>query len=319
MNEQKRNKILKNPVLTDSKWYHAIEVSPGVFTKEQGYRNVALSRELLAKTEIEGKRCLDIGAMDGMMSILMTRRGAARVSAYDRLGKDMQVDLTPRIDYLKAALETDFDYVNGFPLGLLSTMLDRKGIPFPFDVVLFSGVLYHMYDPMAGLAIARGMVRNGGILIVETAAMHNDQMINFFNASGIIHRGDKNYWHISDALLDYLLRFFSLKPLDCKYYNAGKDDDGRPLIRIAIACQAMEEAIPYPGDDWMVGKRHLDNKELFDAGRLVSEEPPIKYDVGDSKSEKSTIGTVDLYNTIENTPQLETNPSNLVLHLKDKK
>lgn len=39
----------------------------------------------------------------------------------------------------------------------------------PFDVVVFAGVLYHMIDPLAGMAIARSFLREGGIAVLETS------------------------------------------------------------------------------------------------------------------------------------------------------
>ena len=47
----------------------------------------------------------------------------------------------------------------------------------PFDVVVFSGVMYHMLDPLGGLAHAHSLVRDGGLLILETSAIIDHEAI----------------------------------------------------------------------------------------------------------------------------------------------
>ena len=64
------------------------------------------------------------------------------------------------------------------PVRLRPRRVDARGqaaarraeqLPTRFDVVNFSGVMYHMVDPLAGLAIARSFVREGGLLMLESA------------------------------------------------------------------------------------------------------------------------------------------------------
>ena len=45
-------------------WYYSMELVPGVYTPGANHRNIGLTRQLLARTEVEGRSCLDIGTME---------------------------------------------------------------------------------------------------------------------------------------------------------------------------------------------------------------------------------------------------------------
>lgn len=239
-------------------WYHTIEIAPGLFTPGRNHKNLALTREILANCEVEGLRCLDIGAMDGLVSVLLTRRGSAHVTAYDR------IERTPQIEFVKSCLGVEFAYLKGTPLGTIPDITYPLGYA-PFDVVVFSGVLYHMFDPLAGLCIARGLVRNGGLFIIETSAILStepDDLVMHFNAAGRFFPGT-NYWQISLPCLDYLLRFVRLQPLDLRYFK-GQDRAGHAQGRICVVCRATPDAQPAGGDEWMDQMRVWDFNEFLD-------------------------------------------------------
>ena len=98
------------------------------------------------------------------MTLLLERRGAAEVLGYDMLLR------SDRLDLVKEALGADFGLIGGIDLADLPPAMIAAGHD-PFDVVVFSGVLYHMFDPLTGLAVVRGLVRDGGICLVETATV----------------------------------------------------------------------------------------------------------------------------------------------------
>ena len=112
-------------------------------------------RRLLELTDLRDARCLDIGTQEALIPVSLLRLGAKSVVAYDRL------DLSERIRLVQQAYGVEFEYIPGLQMDELQTALwkDRKS---PLDVVVFSGVLYHMIDPLVGLCIARSLVREGG-------------------------------------------------------------------------------------------------------------------------------------------------------------
>ena len=184
--------------------------------------------------------------MDGLISILLFRRAAAKVVAYDRPDWNYGGMYLQRIDLIRAALEVDFELVSGMRLRMLGETLMQRGYP-PFDIVVFSGVLYHVYDPLACLAVARGLLRDGGVMIVETGAVLDGEWTMSFNVHGRFWPGT-TYWLPSAACLDEMLRFFRLEPIDCVYVRL----EGTPPIgRIGVACRTMDRFTPEPGDSWL--------------------------------------------------------------------
>jgi hypothetical protein len=98
----KPDEIKSHPAFSQP-WYYVIELGPGLYTPGKERPNVGLTRRLLHKVEIEsGARCLDIGAQEGLVSILLGRRGG-EVVAYDRIYPE------ERIRLVREALGADFE------------------------------------------------------------------------------------------------------------------------------------------------------------------------------------------------------------------
>jgi len=106
--------------LLEQQWYHSIELAPGVFTRGWGFENIILTRLLLWSCPAEAAVCLDIGAMEGLVSFLLERRGAARVISYDRNNKpSAPVSNGDRFLYARAALGSAVEQVYDIPLAEL--------------------------------------------------------------------------------------------------------------------------------------------------------------------------------------------------------
>src|SRR5215210_4317698 len=65
-------------------WYHTLELAPGVATPGMFDHRPHVGRYPLPG-DLTGKRCLDVGTMDGFWAFEMERRGAAEVVALDVL------------------------------------------------------------------------------------------------------------------------------------------------------------------------------------------------------------------------------------------
>jgi SAM-dependent methyltransferase len=223
-------------------WYYSIELVPGLFTRGANHRNLGLTRNLLSKCQVTDRRCLDIGTMEAAVPVLLSRRGAGSIVA---------VDVGPcpdRIEAVKHYTGARFDYYAGLTHGQTIPFLRDKGAT-NFDIVILSGVLYHCFGPLHTLAVARSLVRTGGLLIVETFAAVDDQYAMFFNARGVFTRDPSSYFLPSVPLLDYILRYFKLAPIDC--VHGGHSQVGRyQTARVAIACRATNEVVA-KNDAWM--------------------------------------------------------------------
>jgi hypothetical protein len=218
---------------------------------------------------LEGVRVLDIGAMDGLFSILAKRRGAKSVIATDRY------DFSNRVAFVQRAIGTEFEYGPGLPIDHIGDHLNQRwGYARP-DLTIFSGVLYHMFDPMAGLTRVRGLMPVNGLAIIETVAVVSDEASLLYN-DGFWMYGPGTYFTPTTAWLGHVLPFLGLQPIDCRYFAFGYRHD-RPLVRIALSCRAVEIPVlskPEPEyatgpNAWFVEYAKLDFSEFIDVKSLA--------------------------------------------------
>ena len=236
-------------------WYYSLEVQPGVFTPGQNFDSVSLVRKLLAGVAVEGEMCLDIGCMDGMVSFLMARRGGV-VTAWDR------IDHSEKFGWLKSQNAEAFPlrfHWNVQPLRRLaksSKICSSQG----YRVVIFAGVLYHVLDPLASLLYARACCQDGGIVIVETAAVGMSRTVPgcalHFNADGYLYPapGSANYWLPSLECLGQMLRIARLEVLGSAWFAQSGG-----VVRVAYACRAVDHDI---GSDWDLQRNVSENHRL---------------------------------------------------------
>ena len=245
--------------------------------------------------DVEGKegetppvRCLDIGTREAMVPTLLDRRGAS-VVAYDR-------DLRRRnLELVEQALETKFELIGDFKLEELPRRLQGANSRPPYDLVVLSGVLYHMFDPMMGLAVARGLVRNGGLLIVETLASFDEQLCMHFNDGG--RMGPNAFRVPSVPCLDYLLRFLRLEALDVRRLGPWQKEGCPPHGRLAVACRAVPTPADEPDDPRIAGDQLGDDRsfaEFLDWDAVRSDLPPVVFAPSGRRMIRRESGTLDL-------------------------
>lgn len=276
-------------------------MAEGLYTPGKDRLNVALTRRLLGRVQIDpGTRCLDIGIEEGLVSLLLERRGAT-VTSYDRVYSSERLDLVrkslgARFEIVGTEVKglTDEMFIGrggpnpgvGTPLTRLPTELEERGEG-PFDVVVFSGVLYHVYDPLAALAIVRGLVRHGGIVVVETAAVYDNELTLNLNAGARFT--PLAVWLPSLAALDHMLRLVRLVPIDLEFR-------GRARGRIAVACRAVEEPAADPGDSWIGSPLHdYELAEYLDWSNLASQDAA---EVGYAPA----AGRIELFDRVQDGP-----------------
>ena len=60
-----------------------------------------------------------------------------------------------------------------------------------FDFVLFAGVLYHVSDPIIALRILFNCLKDGGKILLETAAINSNETILSYQGPTIVFGGSK--------------------------------------------------------------------------------------------------------------------------------
>ncbi len=290
-------------------WYYSIELRPGVFTKGAKHPNVALTRELLSGLKATGTSCLDIGAQEALISTILAKKGAESVTA---VCAQNYPDGEQRINWVKQAHGVSFDYHPCVLLEDLQTAMTQQE-KYYFDIVVFSGILYHLINPLGDLIRARSMVRSGGILLIETAAIISDEMALFLNANERFSPGGGNIFMISIPALDYLLRTVWLQPIDCVYHSFRKT-----RCRIAVTCRAVDAPLPLEGDGWMDKFNFMLPRRLSDFRdwrALKTDRAPLEYHTSNTLKWHRKINAVNLLETVQKTAPLQIRPSMVRLEL----
>ncbi len=151
-------------------WGHTIDFGP--FTQEGLLGDTwlavvgALDRSDMWPGDLAGLRVADVGAFSGGISALMAHRGAEMVYAVDEMpGHAEQARVVADVFALDnmAVVESS--------LFRLDEHIESESL----DLVLLSGVLYHLSDMLLGLYLLRRLLKPGGRLVIETNAVEDTE------------------------------------------------------------------------------------------------------------------------------------------------
>ena len=169
------DEALEAAVAGNRRWYHSIELAPGVVTPGQvDHRRVA-SRILPG--DLRGKRALDVGTFDGFWAFAMEARGA-EVVATDVETIDAAQWPPMHRERLRAVTEDwDVRLGRGFTVaaGALRSharrvvcdvhALDATAIGGPVDLAFMGALTLHLRDPVGALERVASTLKPGGTLI----------------------------------------------------------------------------------------------------------------------------------------------------------
>jgi len=150
-------------------WNHTFEIMPGIVTPgDWGFTN---SEHLLDSVygvpkNLAGLKALDIGALDGVHSFELERRGAS-VTAFDIQNPDVT-----GFNTAKKIIGSKVEYFQG-TVYELSTMLKTH-----YDIILFFGVWYHLKNPIRAFEEVATVLKNTGTLYAEGEALMDYIEIN---------------------------------------------------------------------------------------------------------------------------------------------
>jgi SAM-dependent methyltransferase len=251
-------------------WYYNIELEKGKFTDGTARKNMALTRKLLRNVDVKGRDCIDIGTTEAVIPVLLKRAGAGSVVAYDR------IDSSEKIQTIKDVYQVDFEYIHSMSLpDLQTTLANRRDGKF-FDLVVFSGVLYHLVNPLGLLALVRSFCKVGGLFLLETRTIHDPEAKLILNEGGRFNYG---YFSATTAWLDYALRMIGLEPLHAIYTGRLRADK---TCRMAVLCRSRSKPVPlYENDPFMPIQLEL----MFD--KTANE--AMRYNLADLLKTQSTI------------------------------
>jgi 2-polyprenyl-3-methyl-5-hydroxy-6-metoxy-1,4-benzoquinol methylase len=235
--------------LFQSWWYYSVELLPGVATTGIYVPDLPmLPRLMLRRCALDGTDCLDLGCMEGLISVLMCRGGARQV-----LGVDAVDHCLEKLDAVRHYHGADFEYRSIGLMYELAKKLPRRG----YDVINCSGLLYHVFSPLLVLCGVRPLLKRGGLMVVSTNVTLEERYAMQFNDAGRMQTEVNTFWYFSVPLFDYLLRYLRLAPLDCAFlpHTAVRSGAGyvfdRPSGYLSVLCRAVDDPLPARGDEWM--------------------------------------------------------------------
>jgi tRNA (mo5U34)-methyltransferase len=186
------------------KWYHKMDLG-GVITPGHDFdaiwNNIRLARKNL---DYAGRAVLDLGSVDGMWAFEAEKLGAAPVVATDCYYEQVY----ERFLFCREVLGSKvIPYYNVSPYDLWERLDfffqenwgDGKPYQRRFDIVQHLGLLYHLRDPLRSLSQARSVLRTGGHILIETAAVvDEDGAFLLFNGvtpgRGRIYTDTTTWW-----------------------------------------------------------------------------------------------------------------------------
>lgn len=142
------------------KWYHEIEVDPGIVTTPDA--RFWVSWDLIEQNfpNVSGKSVLDVGTRDGKYAFMAEKRGASKVLAVDNNQSQGALLLAKHWNS-----KVKFEEVNLYHM--------RPETHGKFDVILFYGVLYHLRYPMFALKILSDLLNDGGKMFIEAGILND--------------------------------------------------------------------------------------------------------------------------------------------------
>lgn len=287
-------------------WYYDAELLPGVTTKGIYPPDLPLlPRAMLRDCELTGTACLEVGPMEGIIPVLMSRRGASRVLAIDAID-----GCAEKMEALKHYYGVEFDFqVVGLMYDLYKKLNGEA-----FDVINCSGLLYHVFSPLHVLSGLRPLLKRNGLLIVSTGIIKDPGYSMEFNNAGRIQEESNTFWYVSVPLLDYMLRYLALAPIDCRFLWHSSLEQSHARLRfdkpsgyISVVCRAVDDVLPAEGDAWMrrSAQHSWEHRGLCDwalAGRQPFSSVAYRREV-DPALFRSETDSLDLWKAVHNLPE----------------
>jgi len=289
--------------LLEAWWYYSIELEEGRITKGIYPSDLPmLPRIMLRRCQFNDLDCLDLGSMEGLIPVLMSRQGARRVTA-----TDFNDHCAAKLAAVQKCYGASFDFQR---IGLLYD-LDRKLTGQGYDLINLSGLLYHVFSPLLVLAAVRPLLKRNGLLLVSTNVVMSDGCFMEFNNHGRMQMESNTFWYPTVRLFDYLLRLMKLAPIDCEFVPhqavagnsiVSKYVFDKPSGYLSVVCRATDDVIATHNDVWMqdVGKHGWEHVHGVD-WRRASNQPVSKanYKHQNHSADLAELEAIDLYETLQ--------------------
>ncbi|MCP5416037.1 MAG: class I SAM-dependent methyltransferase [Chromatiaceae bacterium] len=173
-------------------WYHKIDLGNGIVTPGRSYdrlwQNIS---SVMDKLDYKGKNVLDIASWDGKWAFDAERRGARQV-----VSTDIRMDGFNNLLFAREILQSNVVPLCNVPVQELQKRLEVVRLDANFDIVHHLGLFYHLRDPLLSLSQARSVMKVGGLLVLETAFIDDDEN-SYMAFAGV--EGNYHFYGVSDT------------------------------------------------------------------------------------------------------------------------
>lgn len=193
------------------RWYHTIELAPGVVTEGMFDHRPVVDRYLIP-SDLSGMRCLDVGTMDGFWAFEMERRGAEEVVATDLSAVD-DLDWPP---LWRQLVDPSLDQTKADRFGLAHAALRSRVTRIEcsvyeleqeeigsFDVVFAGDLLVHLKDPITAVQRLRSVCRDSAIICNPVKRFPMGRGRALAELDGV---NEFRWWLMSEGALKQVLR-----------------------------------------------------------------------------------------------------------------
>ncbi|MDR3494370.1 MAG: DUF1698 domain-containing protein [Ancalomicrobiaceae bacterium] len=183
-------------------FFHSFQLGDGLEIKgKKNIETLHLEASAIFKYPVEGKTVIDIGAWDGYFSFEAEKLGASRVLATDHhCWSGPGWGTKAGFNYIHKALGSR---VESLDVDVFALDPALHGV---FDVAIFSGVLYHLRDPVGGLQRAASMTSD--VLIIETLIDMDDfrEPVARYYVGKELNGDPTNFWGPNTLCVEGMLR-----------------------------------------------------------------------------------------------------------------
>jgi SAM-dependent methyltransferase len=233
-------------------WGHTIDFGP--FQKEgllhDDYLKIAggLDEWGWWPARLDGMRVGDVGCFTGGLSLLMAHRGAEVIYAVDEIPEHLaQCAFLARIfgtDAVRPMLQSAF-------------RLREHITPGSLDLVLLSGVLYHMSDMLVGLYAIGELLKPGGLLLIQSSGV--DDFAHSYANFGRFVAG--RWWQPTGLCLQDMCELMGFRKPEVRFYEPNN-----------CLARAFHDGTDIPfkrGLNWTFGNLRDARPRSLDAGMMA--------------------------------------------------
>lgn len=194
-------------------WGHTIQI--GTFHKKgllgDAYLRIAGALDAWGwwPQDLTGATVADVGCYTGGLSLYLASRHPATVHAIDEIPEHIA-----QCEFLASLYAADNIKTHTASIYQLTEIIPEHSL----DLVLVSGVLYHLSDMLVGLHILHRLLKPGGTLIIESNGV-NDPQHSYANF-GRFYAG--MWWQPTGLCISDMCEFMEFENAEVRFYETSR-------------------------------------------------------------------------------------------------